>query len=69
MSDEQKGRVRRIRIDPRLLWEWRHQIADIVREVADAEADPRVAQRLREIGARFEAGISRLSDVQLGEQP
>lgn len=34
----------------------RHEIAEFTRRVAGAEPDPRVARRLREIAAAFEAG-------------
>lgn len=32
------------------------RMSDILREEADAESDPRVQRKLREIAARFEAG-------------
>lgn len=41
---------------PEVLWEMRHQLAQILRVKAGAEADPRVAKRLREVAAAFETG-------------
>ena len=41
---------------PELLAVMRCELASIVREVADAEASPHVAMRLREIAVVFETG-------------
>lgn len=65
---DKKPRVVRVQISAELLWHFRHEFSELLREVADAEADPRVARRLREIGACFEAGISRFNEVQLGDR-
>jgi PHD/YefM family antitoxin component YafN of YafNO toxin-antitoxin module len=34
----------------------RSELAKMLREEADSDADPRIARKLREIAARFEAG-------------
>lgn len=41
---------------PEALHAMTSRLAFILREEADAEADPRIQRRLREIAARFEAG-------------
>lgn len=41
---------------PELVWQTRQAMANLLREEADSEADPRIAQRLREIAAVFEVG-------------
>lgn len=41
---------------PELIWETRRAMADLLREEADAEANPAVARRLREIADAFETG-------------
>jgi hypothetical protein len=41
---------------PEALWAMRKELAGLLRSEADAEADPRIARRLREIAATFEAG-------------
>lgn len=43
---------------PKTLAALRRELARITREVGDAEADPRVGRRLREIADAFEAGQS-----------
>jgi hypothetical protein len=45
---------------PEAMAELRHGLADLLREEAGAEADPRVARRLREVAATFEVGLSRV---------
>lgn len=46
-----------VRNMPEVLSALRESLARILREEADAEADPRVARRLREIAAEFEVGV------------
>lgn len=41
---------------PELIFEVRREMARVLREEADTEADPRMARRLRELSDRFEAG-------------
>jgi hypothetical protein len=41
---------------PEVIASLRHELAEILRDVAEIESDPRVARRLREIAASFEAG-------------
>jgi hypothetical protein len=41
------------------LWVMRWGLAEMVRQLADLEPDPRVTRRLREAAAAFEAGVSR----------
>lgn len=41
---------------PEAIWAMRHEMAQMLREVADAEASAYVAQRLREVACGFEAG-------------
>ena len=55
-SEARVKRQVRVRISPELLFGMRSEMANVLREVADAEADARVARRLREIAAAFEAG-------------
>jgi hypothetical protein len=47
-----------VRDMPELMAEMRVALADLLREDAGAEADPRIARRLRELAAEFEAGLS-----------
>lgn len=41
---------------PELIWAVRCEMATLLKETADAEASPLVAQRLREIATVFEVG-------------
>ena len=41
---------------PELIWACRRELANVLRREAEAEANPIVARRLREIADRFEAG-------------
>jgi hypothetical protein len=41
---------------PEVLFALRARMAGILREEADAEADPRIARRLRDLANQFEAG-------------
>jgi hypothetical protein len=41
------------------LWLMRFGVAEVARQLAASETDPRVARRLREAAAAFEAGVSR----------
>lgn len=41
---------------PELVWQTRQAMADLLREEAESEADPRIARRLREIAGVFETG-------------
>lgn len=43
---------------PEVLFGMFKQMADMLREEADSEADPRLQRKLRELAARFEAGQS-----------
>ena len=45
-----------VRNMPEVVWTLRHEMAKILREVADAEVSNSVAARLREVADRFEAG-------------
>lgn len=42
---------------PEVLWEIRHEFAQVLREEAQAEASPHTACRLIEIADAFEAGV------------
>lgn len=48
-----------IRDMPDVLWEMRRELARVLRDEADAEADPRVARRLHDVADAFEAGARR----------
>lgn len=56
-----------IRLDvrgiPELVWSLRAEMAAMLREEADGEADPRVARRLAAVAAAFEAGQRKDTDV------
>lgn len=41
---------------PELVWQTRQAMADLLREEAESEADPRIARRLMEIAGVFETG-------------
>ena len=41
---------------PEMIAAVRHEMASILRDEADAEADPRLARRLRALAAAFECG-------------
>ena len=41
---------------PELIWGLRREMAEVLREAADAEADPRVMHRLLVIAQAFETG-------------
>ena len=41
---------------PEVIYGIRCEVATIIMEVAEAEADPRVAERLRKIASEFAAG-------------
>ena len=71
MSDDQKKvpRVVRLKMSPELVWATRAALADVMREVAESEADPRVARRLTEIATRFEIGIGSLAEWQTLNRP
>jgi hypothetical protein len=60
MNERYKQLARHIAIEQ--LFELRQGVGAAVREVAAAEADPRVARRLREIAAAFECG-QRMRDL------
>ena len=47
-----------VRNMPDLIFEVRKEMAKVLRDEAETEADPRIGRRLREIAARFEAGAS-----------
>lgn len=47
-----------VRDMPEVLYEMRHELVNILRVQAGAEAHPEVAKRLREIATEFEAGAS-----------
>lgn len=42
---------------PDALWVMRHELAEMLRQQAEAEASGYVAERLREIAAQFESGV------------
>lgn len=41
---------------PEIVWGLRREVATILRDEAEADADPRIAARLRQIADGFEAG-------------
>ena len=43
---------------PELIWDVRKEMADLLREEARSEGDPRIALRLEEIANVFEAGVA-----------
>lgn len=55
------SQVKNLTIDvrgmPELLSDLQARVGRLLREGADAEADPRVARRLREVAARVEVGL------------
>lgn len=54
------GKIATVTVDvlnvPELIYNVRNQCADMLREEADSEANPRIARRLRELAAAFEVG-------------
>lgn len=48
-----------VRNSPQLLWACRHALADLLREEANVEPSLYVASRLRDVAAKFEAGVGR----------